>query len=86
MRFLRAFRSYPGCMGEQRICACKFATSPWRAHQRLTQGRKRGPAHLTGFSRSRATEFLELPLGQEKEGHSGYGDFRYGNPQGYRTS
>ncbi|MDR1179448.1 MAG: hypothetical protein LBK44_02990 [Spirochaetales bacterium] len=34
MRFLWAFRSNPGCMGEQRICECKFVTSPSRGHQR----------------------------------------------------
>jgi hypothetical protein len=31
MRFLWAFRYNPGCMGEQRICECKFATSPLRS-------------------------------------------------------
>jgi hypothetical protein len=30
MRFLWAFRYYPGCMGEQQNCVCNFVTSPWR--------------------------------------------------------
>jgi hypothetical protein len=34
MQILRAFRFNPGRMGEQRICECKFATSPLRARQR----------------------------------------------------
>ncbi|MDR1179112.1 MAG: hypothetical protein LBK44_01295 [Spirochaetales bacterium] len=30
MQILWAFRCNPGCMGEQRICVSKFATSPLR--------------------------------------------------------
>ncbi|MDR1179126.1 MAG: hypothetical protein LBK44_01365 [Spirochaetales bacterium] len=31
MQILWAFRYNPWRLGEQRICECKFATSPWRA-------------------------------------------------------
>jgi hypothetical protein len=43
MRFLRDFRSYPGCMGEQRFCFAKSLPTPYAAwgQARLTVSKLR---------------------------------------------